>query len=281
LGAALLVAAVLLAAAAPHAAAATPTRVVVLTPFAANTMAQVGVRPIAIGQTPGGERLDPRLRGVPVLTLSHPNGPNMEQMAQLRPQLVFSAPTWRKGAQTIRRLGARVVEADPLRVHDVGAAAQRIAREVGRTAAGRRLAARIAQDVRAATTGISRRPRVLVVLGVGRTPFAFLPNSWGGDLVTRAGGRLLTAGATSRSGFARISDERILQEDPDIIIGVPHGNNRDIDGIVRAMKSNPLWKLTRAGQRGRIHVSTDNSLLQASTDVGAVIRTIRRQFLGN
>ena len=57
--------------------------------------------------------------------------------------------------------------------------------------------------------------------------------------------------------------------------------DRDLQGIVTAMKSNPLWKLTRAGRRGRIFVSTDDSLLQADTDVGATIRTIRRQFLAN
>jgi iron complex transport system substrate-binding protein len=264
------------------AAAAAPKRVVALTPFAANTLAQIGVTPVAIGQTLGGsERFDPRLRGVRVLPLSHPNGPNMEQVATLRPQLVFSAPTWRKGAPIMRRLGARVVEADPARVHDLGTATRAIANLVGRRRAGERLADAIAQQVRQATTGIRRRPRVLMVLGVGRTPFAFLPNSWGGDIVTRAGGRLLTAGATSRSGFARISDEKVVQEDPDVILAVPHGNARDLPKIVAAMKANRLWKLTRAGQNGQIYASLDNSLLQAGTDVGAVIRTVRRQYLHN
>lgn len=271
-----------LAAAVAPAGAAAPTRVVALTPFAANALAQLGVTPIAIGQTPGGgERFDRRLRGVRTIPLSHPNGPNMEQMATLRPQLVLSSPTWRKGAQTMRRLGFRVAEADPARVHDLGVATRRIGRLVGRAEAGRRLADRIAREVRLATAGVRRRPRVLMVLGVGRTPFAFLPNSWGGDIVTRAGGRLLTAGAASRSGFARISDEKVVQEDPDVILAVPHGNARDVDKIVRAMRSNPLWKLTRAGQTGRIFVSTDNSLLQASTDVGAVIRNVRQQYLKN
>jgi iron complex transport system substrate-binding protein len=268
--------------AAAQANAAAPTRVVALTPFSANTLAALGAKPVAIGQTLGGnERFDPRLRAAKMLPLSHPNGPNMEVMATLRPQLVFSSPTWRKGAQTMRRLGARVVEADPVRVHDLGAATRDIARQVGRAAAGQRLADRLAAEVRQATAGIRRRPRVLMVLGVGRTPFAFLPNSWGGDLVTRAGGRLVTAGAASRSGFARISDEKIVEEDPDVILAVPHGNTRDLPKIAAAMRSNALWKLTRAGRRGAIFVSMDNTLLQAGTDVGAVIRTVRQKYLQN
>jgi iron complex transport system substrate-binding protein len=276
-----LVAAAALAVLAPAAEAA-PKRVVALTPFAANTLSQLGVEPVAIGQTLGGnERFDPRLADVKVLPLAHPNGPNMEQLAALRPQLVFSSPTWRKSAQTMRRLDMRVDEADPVTVHELGRATRRIGRLVGKRKAARKRADKLRDDVARATADIEHRPRVLMVLGVGRTPFAFLPNSWGGDLVTRAGGQLVTAGATSGSGFARISDEKIVEEDPDVILAVPHANPEDIDDIKEAMESNELWKLTRAGQTGNIFVSTDNSLLQAGTDAAQVIRTVRQQFLGN
>lgn len=262
--------------------AAPPKRVAALTPFAANTLAKIGVRPVAIGQTLGGsQRFDARLMGVRVLPLAHPNGPNMEQLAALRPQLVFSSPTWRKGAETMRRLDMRVEEADPARVDQLGPAVRRIGKLVGRRKAARRLARRIDADIRRASAGIERRPRVLMVLGVGRTPYAFLPNSWGGDLVTRAGGQLITAGVESDSGFARISDEKIVEEDPDVILAVPHANPDDIDDIERAMESNELWKLTRAGETGSIFVSTDNSLLQAATDAAQVIRTVRQTFLKN
>ena len=119
------------------------------------------------------------------------------------------------------------------------------------------------------------------MLGVGRTPFAFLPNSWGGALVERAGGTLLTAGAKADGGFARISDEKVFAAAPDVIIAVPHANKDDLDDIQKAMESNEIWKLTPAGQNGNIFVSTDNSMLQAGTDVARVIRTVRKQYLKN
>jgi iron complex transport system substrate-binding protein len=276
-----LLATVALAILAPAAEAA-PKRVVALTPFAANTLAHLNVKPVAIGQTLGGTaRFDRFLRGVRTLPLAHPHGPNMEQLATLRPRLVFSSPAWRKGAQTMRRLGMRVEEADPVRIRDLGSATRRIGRLVGRRKRARWAAERIQGDIRRATAGIERRPRVLMILGVGRTPYAFLPNSWGGDLVTRAGGRLVTAGATSSSGFARISDEKVIEADPDVILAVPHANPDDIDDIERSMKANELWKLTRAGQTGSIFVSTDNSLLQAGTDVARVIQTVRERYLKN
>lgn len=282
--AALLAAALALAAAAASAADAAkpPKRIVALTPFTANTLAYLGVKPLAIGQTLGGrERFAGSLRRTRVLPLAHPNGPNMEQLAALEPQLVFSAPAWAKGEQTMKRLKMRVERADPYRLQDLGPAARRIGRIVGREAAAKRLAAKLEREVRAATRDVEKRPKVLVVLGVGRTPFAFLPNSWGGALVERAGGRLLTGGASAKGGFARISDETVFAAQPEVIIGVPHANKDDLDDIRKAMESNEIWKLTPAGQNGRIYVSTDNSMLQAGTDVARVIHTVRKQYLQN
>jgi iron complex transport system substrate-binding protein len=263
-------------------AAKPPRRIVALTPFTANTLAHLGIEPLAIGQTLGGsERFARSLKHVRVLPLAHPNGPNMEQLAALEPQLVFSSPTWAKGEQTMRRLELHVENADPYRLDDLGKATRRIGELVGRERAAKRLAARLEQQVRDATRDIERRPKVLVVLGVGRTPFAFLPNSWGGALVERAGGRLLTAGAQAKGGFARISDERIFAAAPDVIIAVPHANKGDLDDVQRAMEANEIWKLTPAGQSGNVFVSADNSMLQAQTDVARVIRTVRKQYLKN
>jgi ABC-type Fe3+-hydroxamate transport system substrate-binding protein len=263
-------------------ASAAPKRIVALTPFSANTVAELGVRPVAIGHTLGGnERFSRKLRGVPKLALSHPNGPNLEQLAELRPKLVFSSPTWRKGAVTMRRLKMRVEEVDPPRLADLPAATRYIGHLIGRVKPARRFAARLTREIRAATRGIRSRPEVLMVLGVGRTPFAFLPNSWGGDVIRRAGGRLVTGGAKAGGGFARISDEKILEADPDVIIAVPHGNPGDLDRIEEELRNNQYWKFTKAGQTGAIHVSTDNSLLQAGTDVGRTIRTVRQRYLKN
>jgi len=267
---------------APFAHAAPPKRIVALTPFSANTLAGLGVRPLAIGQTLGGKhRFASNLRGVKALTLSHPNGPNMEELALLDPQLVLSSPTWAKGAKTMRDLDIKVVDADPENVADAVEQTKRIGRLVGKADGAATLAKRLKRQVAAARRGVRKRPRTLVVLGVGRTPFVMLPNSWGGDIVDKAGARLVTGGVTSRSGFARISDETILEANPDVIIAIPHANASDIPAVAKFLRSNPAWKDSKAVRNGRLHVSTDNSLLQANTDVADVIRKVRRAYLKN
>ena len=262
--------------------AAPPKRIAALTPFTANTLAALGVRPVAIGQTlGGGDRLDARLKGVPTLALSHPSGPNLEQLAVRNPQLVLSAPIWKKGEAGMKRLGMKVVYSDPRGAHDLISDTKRIGALVGRSAAAARLAARQTAQIHAASAGIRKHPTVLLIMGVGRTSYAMLANSWGGDIVKRAGGKLLTGGLTASGGYAMISDEAVVQRDPDVIIAVPHGAPADIPKLARYLSDKTGWRTTKAARHHKVFVATGNSLLQAYTDPGRIIADVRTKFLGN
>jgi iron complex transport system substrate-binding protein len=257
-------------------------RVAALTPFSASTITRLGVRPVAIGQTLGGnDTYLASLRGVPVLTLSHPLGPNLEQLSTRNPSIVLSSKTWQRGSNAMRKLGMKVYESDPNSVAAIGTETRAIGKVLGRTRAADALARKIEGDVAAAKRGITRRPRVLVILGVGRTPYAMLANSWGGDVVAQAGGSLLTSGLTSPSGTARISDEIVVKRNPDIIIAVPHGSPGAIPKLAAYYRSNPNWRNTSAVRNNRVYVATGNSLLQPYPGVASTIRDVRRKFLHN
>ncbi len=257
-------------------------RIVALTPFGANTLAKLGVKPVAVGQTLGGrERLSPKLKGVPVLTLSHPNGPNLEQLASLEPDIVLSSPTWAKGNESMKDLGLEVLIREPRLVRDSYSQTLAIGKLVGRRKAAKALNKSVKKRVAQARKSIESRPRVMLILGVGRTPFVFLPNSWGGDLITKAGGELLTGGVESGSGFERISDEVVVAENPDVIIAVPHAEEDDIPSLAEYLRTNPAWAGTNAVENDRIYISVDNSLLQAGTDIVHTIRRVRRGYLDN
>jgi iron complex transport system substrate-binding protein len=265
----------------PASAQAAP-RIVALTPFGANTLVKLGVEPVAVGQTLGGrERLSPKLKGVPVLTLSHPNGPNLEQLASLEPDVVLSSPTWAKGNESMGDLGIKVLVREPRLVRESYSQTLAIGRLVGRAKAAKALVENMKKRVAQARRDIESHPRVMLILGVGRTPFVFLPNSWGGDLVTKAGGELLTGGVESGSGFERISDEVVVAENPDVIIAVPHAEEDDIPSLAEYLRTNPAWAGTNAVENNRIYISVDNSLLQAGTDVAKTIRKVRRNYLDN
>jgi iron complex transport system substrate-binding protein len=257
-------------------------KVAALTPFSASTISRLGVRPVVIGQTLGGtDQYISSLKGVPVLTLTHPLGPNMEQLASYDPDIVLSSKTWARGTPAMRRMGMKVYESDPNSVAAVGRETRAIGGILGRTRAANALATRIENDVAAAKRNIRSRPRVLVILGVGRTPHAMLANSWGGDVVAQAGGTLLTQGLTSPSGTARISDEIVVKRNPDIIIAVPHGSPGNIPRLAAYYRNNPNWRNTKAVKNKRVYVATGNSLLQPYPGVASTIRDVRSKFLKN
>lgn len=270
-------------------AVAAPKRIVAFTPFEANILAQLGVRPVAIGNPPAGQQfLDRRLRGVPRLRLSHPDGPNIEQLLALRPDLVLSSPTWRSGTSKIQRVGIRVLDGvDPQRLATVPIAAQQIADAVGRSAQGKVLAANLNRSINGALRGIRKRPRVLVVMGLARYTIAFRAGTWAGDVVRQAGGQLLTDGLKPlrptgpATAVANLSNEEVVKRNPDVIIVVPHGRSQDIPSIAAYYRNFKPWRATNAAKKGQIYVPTDDRLLQASSDPAAVIRQVRRQYLRN
>src|SRR3954447_26885401 len=257
-------------------------RVAALTPFSASTITRLGVRPVVVGQTLGGnDQYTASLKNVPVLKLSHPLGPNMEQLASYDPAIVLSTKTFSRGTPAMRKLGMKVYESDPTSVAAVGTETRNIGKVLGRTRAANALASKIERDVAAAKAGIRSRPRVLVILGVGRTPYAMLANSWGGDVVRQSGGTLLTSGLTSPGGTAKISDEIVVKRNPDIIIAVPHGSPGDIPRLAAYYRSNPNWRNMNAVKHKRVYVATGNSLLQPYPGVASTIRDVRSKFLKN
>lgn len=278
-----LLATLLLVLAASAAAQAATPRIVALTPFQANTLMALDVKPVAVGALPSGDtKVSKRLKGVKRLALNHTTGgPNLEELALLNPQLVLSAPIWNKSAAGMRELGIRVVMSDPERVADIARQTEFIGQLVGRRREAASYAALQRRNIKVAQSRIKRNPRVLVVLGVGRRTLAFLPETWGGDLVTAAGGRLVTEGMSGTGGFAPISAETILQKNPDVIIAVPHGNPSDIGKVVSFLKTNPAWKGTKAQRGNRIYVSTDNSLLQAWETAATSIYDVQTKYLRN
>jgi iron complex transport system substrate-binding protein len=259
-------------------------RIVALTPFSANALVNVGVRPIAIGSEAVGHKgLSPKLKGVRQLTLSHPNGPNMEQIATIDPDIVLTSEAWRKGTQTMRDLAITVREMDPLTAGAVPAKARAIGNAYGTPKLTGKLVAKINREIKLATTGkpIKQHPTVLMILGVGRSPYLFLNNSWGGSVVKKAGGNLLGGELRDSGGFARVSDEYIVAQNPDVILAVPHGNSSDIPAISDHLLNNPAWSTTKAVQNKRIYVTLDDALLQPNIDVGHTIKRVRTQFLKN
>jgi iron complex transport system substrate-binding protein len=266
------------------ATAAKKQKIVALTPFSANTLAYTGTIPVAVGAQAAGHKAgSPKLKRVKKLALSHPNGPNMEEIAKIDPDVVLSAQGWAKGNQTMKDLAITVRNMDPLTVNQVVPRIKAIGKAYSSKKATDKFAKKIQRQIKYGKSGrpIKSRPTVLLILGVGRSPNIFLKNTWGASVATAAGAKLLGSELNASGGFTKVSDEYILQQNPDMIIAVPHGNANDIPEIQKHYENNPAWSTTKAVQSGNVHVITDDALLQPDTDVGNTIKRLRVKYLKN
>jgi iron complex transport system substrate-binding protein len=262
-------------------------RVVALTPFTANVTVALGVTPAAVGDPgSGGAALAGAARTAARLRLSHPNGPNLEQLAAMRPDVLLSSLIWRPGSAAIRRLGIRVYDdIEPTRLDGAAASVQQIAAILGRRSQGAGLAARLSAQIAAERRAARAHPRVLVVLGLARSTMALLADSWASDIVRAAGGRLVTDGirpvGTTGEGavVGNLSNEKVVALNPDVILVVPHGASSDVSRIAGYYRDYRPWRSTRAGRNGRIYVTDNDRLLQAYSDPAAQIRFVRGTYL--
>jgi iron complex transport system substrate-binding protein len=289
-----LAASLVLALASAPAGASSQKRIVAITPFSANALANTGVRPVAIGKLASANQkgLSPKLKRmlpkIKQLALSHPNGPNMEQIAQIDPDVVLTSSEWRKGSQTMRDLAITVREMDPTTALQVPAKIRAIGNAYGSKSATAKFVKKTNAEIAYARGGtksnphpIKLKPKVLMVLGVGHTPYAFLSNSWAGSVARAAGATLIADEASDSSGLHRLSDEYVVAQNPDVIIAVPHGNATDLPSTGQFLKTNSAWASTKAAQSGNVYIANDDALLQPNTDVGDTIKRLRTAYLKN
>jgi iron complex transport system substrate-binding protein len=265
------------------ATAASKKRIVALTPFSANSLMYTGTKPVAIGAMAVGDKaMAPGLKKIKQLALSHPNGPNMEEIATIDPDVVLSASTWSKGAATMRDLAITVREMDAATVSQVPSKIRAIGNAYGNKKKTAAYAKKVSGQIDyASDRPYKSKPRVLLVLGVGRSPYIFLNRSWGGSLAKAAGASLLGGDLKGSGSFVKVSDEYVVAQDPDIIIGVPHGNAKDVPAIKAHMLENPAWSTTKAVQNKKVFVLGDDALLQPDVDAGNTIKRLRTQYLKN
>ena len=274
-----LVVALLLALLAFAAPAQAAPRVAALTPFSASTITRLGVRPVVIGQTLGGtDQYLASLRGVPVIPLTHPLGPNMEQLATHNASIVLSSKTWQRGTPAMRRLGMKVYESDPTSVAAVGRETRAIGKVLGRTRAANALATKIENDVRGRAAGHqapparARHPRRRPHAATRCSPTRGAATSW-----PRPAASCSRTGSRPPSGIARISDEIVVQRNPDIIIAVPHGSPGNISRLAEYYRSQPELA-QHAGRQEQARLRRDGQpLLQPYPGVAATIRRRPRQ----
>jgi iron complex transport system substrate-binding protein len=106
-------------------------------------------------------------------------------------------------------------------------------------------------DYNASVAG-SKKPRVLLLMGVPGSYMAASEKSYIGNLVKLAGGENVYADRTE--GFLVISPEDMLTKEPDIILRAAHGMPEEVKAsFQKEFSENDIWKHFAAVKSGKVY----------------------------
>jgi len=253
-------------------------RVAALLPFAADQLIDLGVQPVLVPSLPGKQ--PEGWQGIEAGALDHSVGPNIEQLIAAEPDVIIMSAVYTQFIPQIETTtGARVIAMDVDTLEDVSAHTRTIGELVGKPTEAEQwiegFNAQLAatEPIESAGDPIS----VLAVFGSPQAFYAFLPDSYLGDLVETAGGRLITSDMPAHRffrGLSPLSMEAVVQRDPDVILVVFHGPER----AARALFArDPLWAQLTAIKEDRIaFLPNDLYAMRSGSQAATALQNVQR-----
>jgi len=228
-----------------------PERIVSLSPGSTEILFAIG----AGGAVVGTDRFSDFPEQVKALPRIDYSNPNVEAVAALRPDLVIAATRQRTLVPTFEQAGFRILLLEePSTVTGVIERVRLIGGIVDRVGPAEEMAGRMQARVAAVTDkvkGLSAGPRVYHEIDPKR--FSAAPSSFVGDLYTLLKARnVAPAGA---SAFPQMSDEAIIQADPEVIV---LGDGQFPGGTPDDVKRRPGWTVITAVKNDRVYAVEDS-----------------------
>lgn len=256
-------------------------RVAALLPFAADQLIALGVQPVLVPALPGGQ--PEAWQGIEAGPLDHSVGPNIEQLIAADPDVVIMSAVYSQFVPQIESTtGARVITMDADTLEDVSTHTRTMGELVGKQDEADQWIENYNADLAAAEPidSAGEPASVLAVFGTPAAFYAFLPDSYLGDLVETAGGRLITSEMPAHRffrGLSPLSMEAVVQKDPDVILVVFHGPER----AARALfDRDPLWGQLTAIKEDRIaFLANDLYAMRAGSQAAVALENIRTAIM--
>ena len=179
--------------------------------------------------------------------------PNVEAIVGMQPDLVLGfggeVATYEK---QLIQAGIDVVDLPALNLDGSLTEMRLVGQLVHATQAANALVSSLQQQINTITQKVANAPKVSVYMEVGYTPpppFAFGGGSFGDELITIAGGTNIFAGQTANGGYPQVSDETIIQANPQVIILT---EDPSYGGDPAKVASRPGWSVIAAVKDNRV-----------------------------
>jgi iron complex transport system substrate-binding protein len=196
--------------------------------------------------------------------------PNFEEIVAMEPDLIIADAIIHAAViAQLESLGAPVYAVKVDSFETVVDALRAVGGLTGHADAGEAAAAALEDQLAEVKAELpSEGPTVLVVVAAGENQFiAARANSYLGSLIEALGGTNIVQSEPENfrfPGFADYSLEKIVQADPDIIIGISVGGPPGTPRTTEILGFTPVWSGLTAVQEGRVHEVDEVIYLQSA-----------------
>ncbi|MCE2457691.1 MAG: ABC transporter substrate-binding protein [Dehalococcoidia bacterium] len=240
-----------------------PERVAVTNSWIVEVLMACDYTPVARPQIPLEFVFPPEAYDILVVAVSHSAGPNIEQLAAVRPDLVLTSPTYGRFAEPIQQaLDVPVLIYDVDTVEDVLAKVELLGSMAGCTARAQQAVMDLRSRVEEQQRGLPEPgPSVFGIFGTSESFLGFTSASYLGDMVNLLGGSMITDGdppymyrGIPNHAYTPFSLEKVVEQDPEVMLVVRHGSPSETrEENFSGLFSNPAWSGLTAAQSGRTH----------------------------
>ncbi|MBM7616948.1 iron complex transport system substrate-binding protein [Weissella uvarum] len=224
-------------------------RVVTTTNAQNQVFAQLGIKQVVGVATPGEKQSVPdQYKGLP--EVGNHVKPNIEKIVSLKPDAVYVDQALVDDYKN--KLNAENVHTEILNLQTVSDLQNTIT-SLGNTYHKPIKAAQMRHELDLKDSKTKHHPKVLLLMGMpGGSFLAGTKYSYVGDLIERAGGRVVTK-SSAKSDYVQPNTEQIAKEQPDVIITMAHAMDKSVfDSFKTQFKSNN-WKNIKAVKEHHVY----------------------------
>ena len=233
-------------------------RIATLLPFAADQLIAMGVTPVCV---PGLRGMTPEdWNGIPTVQLDHSAGPNLEQLIAVEPDYIVTGSTYAQFMPHIASVTeAEIVMMDVESIDSVFDHINTLGEICSRPQESQQIIVDIKSRLMPPVSSTQGEPvKVLAIFGTPHSFFAFMPDTYLGDLIAHSGGQIGPEGLVSHKvykGLAPLSMETVVEYNPDLLLVLFHGP----EDPSRAMfEGDPLWSSLTAVNENRMFFLADD-----------------------
>lgn len=231
---------------------AQPRRVVALTPWVVEMLVMLGKPPVG---RPSSADWPAEALKIPEHGMSYRL--NYERIAALKPDLLIgNKDLHARYLDALQQTGAPVLLYMIDSYKDVIEKFKILGSLVGEEEKAAKLAGDLERRVEAVRKKVpaGRHPRVLIMVGNVEAWSAAKPDSYLGDMVKLLGGaNIAEGGPEHRPGYTKLSMERVVEANPDVLILVkPVRDASDKSRALPGFEKDPMWNTLRAVKNGRV-----------------------------